>query len=239
MAPRRNLRGDPVSDNLTIYRELEQGTDEWLQARAGIVTASVVGKLLTPKLDIANNETSRGLIYTLAAERITGRVVTFEPNRAMQRGTLDEPFARAKYAENYAPVEEVGFMVRDFGNFKLGYSPDGLVGDDGLIEIKSREPKIQLQTVLNDKVPAENMAQLMTGLLVTGREWIDYTSYCGGMPLYVKRVYPDPAWFEAITEAVDEANGHILACIHEFQDATKDAPPTEYIDHWAEMEIDF
>ena len=77
---------------LTIYNDLEQGGTEWLEARRGIVTASTVGKLLTSTGKIANNDTSRALIETLALERITGRVEYIHPSRDMQRGTLLEPF---------------------------------------------------------------------------------------------------------------------------------------------------
>ena len=225
--------------SLEIFTELEQGSPEWLAARCGIVTASVVGQLVTPTLKTANNDTSRGLTNTLVAERITGRVVQVFANAAMQRGTLDEPYARAKYAEHHAPVDEVGFIVRDFGKYKIGYSPDGLVGDDGLIEIKSRDPKKHLATILADAVPAENMAQCQTGLLVTGRAWIDYTSYAGGMPLWTKRVYPDIRWHTAIKEAVEQFENNSLDIIANYMEAVEGLPQTEYIDHFGELEITF
>jgi len=224
--------------SLQVFTELEQGTDEWLAARCGIVTASVVGQLITPKtIKPAANDTARGLVATLAAERITGHVEQIFPNRDMERGTLDEPYAREIYSEHYAPATEVGFMVRDDYGFRLGYSPDGLVGDDGLIEIKSRNQKIQLGTILADEVPLGNMAQIQCGLLVSGRDWCDYVSYCGGMPLYVRRVYPDINWFTAITDAVtafEVAAGQMVAV---YTSAIDGRPNTERIDHYLEMSI--
>ncbi len=188
---------------LTVHESLIQGSQEWFDQRRGIVTASVVGKLVTPKtIQPADNPESRGMAMLLAAERITGWTDPTFTSDDMWRGIEDEPRARAKYAEHYAPVAEAGFMVEDRWGFRIGYSPDGLVGDDGLIEIKSRRSKVQLATILADQVPAENMAQLQCGLLVSGRKWIDYVSYCGGMPLYVTRVYPIEAWHEAILNAV-------------------------------------
>lgn len=200
------------------------GTAEWYDQRRGMVTASVVGRLITPTLKIAANDYSRALTADLVAERITGYSEPTYMNGDMWRGIDDEPRAIGDYSDHYAFVTASGFMVREVNGctcegrtdpwpghadscpqvkrFEIGYSPDGLVGDDGLIEVKSRRQKKQLQTVLSDAVPAENMAQLQAGLLVSGREWIDYVSYCGGMSLYVKRVLPDPDWFEAITEAV-------------------------------------
>lgn len=221
---------------LHVYEDLEQGTPEWLAARAGIVTASVVGQLITPKtVKPAANDTSRALVATLVAERITGHVEPIFPNRDMERGTLDEPYARDLYAEHHAPVNEIGFMVRDYAGFKLGYSPDGLVGKDGLIEIKSRQQKKHLTTILSDEVPLENMAQCQAGLLVSGREWLDYVSYCGGMPLYVKRVLPDQKWREAILEALSLFEEAAKPMIKAYEDATANLPTTERIDHFPEM----
>ena len=188
---------------LHVYENLEQGSDEWLAARCGMLTASQIGKLITPAtLKVASNDTSRGLTETLVAERLTGYTEDVFVSADMERGNFDEPVARDLYSAHYAPATEVGFMVRDFDGHRLGYSPDGLVGDDGLIEIKSRKQKTQLATILADQVPLANMAQCQAGLLVSGREWIDYVSYCGGMPLYVKRVLPDEKWHTAIVNAL-------------------------------------
>jgi len=200
---------------------------------------SAVAADLPPVLTVADNDTSRGLTNALVAERITGRVVQVHANAAMQRGTLDEPYARDKYAEHHAPVDEVGFIVRDFGKFKLGYSPDGLVGDDGLIEIKSRDPKKHLATILADEVPAENMAQCQTGLFVSQRAWIDYTSYAGGMPLWTKRVYPDQRWQDAITDAALTFEANAADIVARYLAAVEGLPATEYIDHFAELEFTF
>ena len=218
---------------LTIYDQLEQGTPEWLEARRGIVTASTVGKLLTSTGKIANNDTSRTLIETLAIERITGLVEYIHPSRDMQRGTLLEPTARELYEQHHAPVDEVGFIRTELGvGTRLGYSPDGLVGDEGLLEIKSRTPRIQARTIRLGEVPAANMAQLQCGLLVTGREWIDYCSYSPGMHLFVKRVYPDLAWMGAIRDAVAQAEDDIGDLIHDYRAevAHHNMPATEWWD---------
>ena len=221
--------------SLHEYPHVEQGTDEWLALRCGIVTASTVGQLVTPTLKVADNDTSRGLTTLLVAERITGWSEPVHVTADMWRGTLEEPLAREKYAEHHAPVTETGFMVRDDWGYRIGYSPDGLVGTDGLIEIKSRRQKKHLRTILADAVPAENMAQLQCGLLVSGRKWIDYVSYCGGMPLWVKRVHPDPDWHKAIIAAVatfEKAAEQMTATYHR---AVAGLPATERIDHDLEI----
>lgn len=226
--------------SLHVYTELVQGTDEWLAARCGIVTASVVGQLITPKtVKPASNDYSRALAVTLTAERITGHVEPIHESADMLRGQLDEPFARDAYAEHCAAVSEVGFLVRDDWGFRLGYSPDGLVGDNGLIEIKSRRQKKHLATILADEVPLENMAQCQAGLLVSGREWLDYVSFCSGMPLYTKRVLPDPKWHQAIIDAVEAFEESAATMIDTYLTRTAEMPPTERLDHFAEMELNF
>ena len=213
--------------SLVIYNELEQGEAAWLGARCGIITASQMHKLVTPTLKTADNETSRGLTLTLAAERLTGEVEFVYPSHAMQRGTEDEPLARAVYAEHHAPVDEVGFILRTEATYRIGYSPDGLVSSDGLIEIKSRSPKEHIKTILSGKPPTENMAQLMVGLFVTGRDWIDYCSFSAGLPFWVTRVYPDPDWFAAIIAAAEAFERNVAEVIADYTHETKGLPMTE------------
>lgn len=223
--------------SLHIYPDLEQGSDEWLAARCGILTASQIGKLLTPTLKLADNDTSRGLTLTLAAERITQHVEYVHPTWEMRRGTDDEPFAREVYANHYAPVEEVGFIALEQDGYKLGYSPDGLVGDDGLIEIKSRNARIQLATIFNNRVPAANMAQIQCGLFVTGRKWLDYCSFSAGLPFWVKRVFPDPNWQTAIAEAAQKFEHDVAQIITNYNTATAGLPMTERRPELEEMWI--
>lgn len=269
---------------LIEYPELEQGSDEWLAARHGIVTASVVGNLIvkqqpsptelvcgdcesTPgdpcndlrngkamkgvhsartqlaasqpaRLVTADNDTSRGLILTLAAERITGRVDPTWVSADMQRGTDEEPFARGAYADAFGvPVVELGFMTEDKWGFALGFSPDGLVGDDGMIEIKSRRQKTHVAIVLAGEVPEQHMAQIQCGLLVSGRKWCDYVDFSNGMHLWTKRVTPDPQWFDAITEAACTAEEHIQEIVTAYNEATADLPETQRIPDLEEMSI--
>lgn len=223
---------------LTIHNDIEQGTDEWHDLRRGVPTASVVGKLISPStLKAANNATTRGLTATLAAERITGRTETMLMSRDMERGHLDEPLARAKYSEHFAEATETGFMTEDRFGFTLGYSPDGIVGDAGLIEIKSRKQRVQLETVLADEVPLENMAQIQCGLLVSGREWCDYVSYCGGMRLWVKRVAPSSIWFDAIVAAVEQFESNAADMIATYTARTEGLPQTEWVDHFEPLEL--
>jgi len=223
---------------LTTY-DFEQGSDEWNAARRGMVTASVVGQLLTSSGTVAHNETSRALTNLLVAERITGYTDPTYVSADMERGNYDEPLARDHYSENIEPVTQVGFMVRDEFGFKLGFSPDGLVGDDGLIEIKSRRQKKHLETILTDKVPTENMAQIQCGLLVSRRKWCDYCSWSGGMPMWTIRVTPNRHWQEAILEAVAAFEETATTMITRYENITRGLPETERTpDLYTEMTLD-
>jgi hypothetical protein len=214
--------------SLHAYTDMIQGSDSWLEARRGIVTASVVGRLITPKtIKPASNDDSRALTTQLVAERITGWSETPYVNHDMLRGTYDEPVAAGIYADHYAPVTEVGFMDRDDWGYRIGYSPDRLVGDDGLIEIKSRRPKHHLATIITDEVPAENVAQIQCGLLVSGRQWCDYVSFCGGMPMWTKRVEPDQRWHDAIIAAVEAFEQTAADMVAKYQAAVAGLPATE------------
>lgn len=215
---------------ITIHDDLIQGSDEWLQARLGLLTASEMKLILTPTLKAANNDKSRAHLFELAYQRIGQFVEPQYVSDAMLRGQEDEIYARQAYCENYAEVVETGFMTNDKWGFTLGYSPDGLVGDDGLIEVKSRCGKYQVQTIAQDAVPDEYMLQLQTGLLVSERKWIDFISYCGGLPMFVKRVEPIPEIQEAILKAAADAEGRIADIEREYRATLASMPrliPTE------------
>ena len=214
---------------LIEFPDVIQGSDEWHDQRRGIVTASVVGQLVTPKtFKIAANDKSRSIVTQLVAERITGYTDPTYVGDDMLRGIEDELRARELYAEVYQrPVREVGFLLRKESTWQLGYSPDGLVGDDGLIEVKSRRSKLQLSTILADEVPAEYVAQCQAGLLVSGREWLDFISFSGGMPMWHKRVYPDPAWHEAIIAAAEGFETTAAEMTADYLAKTEGLPATE------------
>ena len=222
--------------NLRVLPDLEQGSEEWHDQRRGMVTASVVGQLITAKtVKPADNDTSRGLIATLTAERITGYTEPSFMNDDMMRGVMHEPIARDRYAEhNGVTVTEVGFMVRDDWGFEIGYSPDGLVGDDGLLEIKCPRAKTHLRTVVAGEIPAHYMAQCQTGLLVSGRKWIDFVSFCAGQPMWTKRVTPDERWFAAIVEAVAAFEKASEQMASDYLGAVAGLPVTERV---AELEM--
>lgn len=264
---------------LKIYDELEQGSTEWFDARRGIVTASVVGKLLTvgppdamsvacptcgtiaytaclslsakkvrteikaiheartalaatkpPAISVADNETSRKLTAILATERIAGFTEHTPMTFDMYRGVDTEPVARETYANRNKPVRELGFMRLDEDWGALGYSPDGTVGEDGLIEVKAPRAVGHVLTVIADEVPVWYMPQCQAGLLVSGRKWLDFVPYVGGLPMWTKRVYPDPKWFDAIKAAVTAFETNAAQIVAAYTQATAGLAATERVD---------
>lgn len=203
---------------ITHHTDLVQGSDEWLAARLGLITASEMKLILTPTLKIANNDKTRAHAWELAAQRLTGYVEPHYVGDDMLRGFEDEVKARELYSDLYAPAAEAGFYTNDEWGFNIGYSPDGTVGADGLIECKSRRQKYQVQTICEGVVPDEYMLQIQTGLLVTGRKWLDFISYSGGLPMFVARVLPDPQMQAAIVDAATDFEGRVIAAMNSFQD---------------------
>lgn len=200
--PKFTTFSPPGKPHIVCHGEYEQGSDQWLQARCGMLTASEVKLILTPTLKVAENEKARAHLWELLAQRVNQYVEPHFLGYEMQRGHEDEVYARILYSEKYAEVStDLAFMTNNCFGFCLGYSPDGIVGEDGLIECKSRRQRFQTETIAEQTVPAEYVLQLQTALLVSEREWIDFVSYSGGMPMYVHRVYPDAETQEAIVAA--------------------------------------
>lgn len=211
--------------HITHFPDLAQGSEEWLEARRGIITASEVKLIMTPTLKPANNEKTRAHLYELLAQRISGFVEPTYIGDDMLRGQDDEIYACQAYAENFAPVEECGFIVNDRWGFRIGYSPDRLVGSDGLIEAKSRRQKYQVQTMIDHvatgcaTIPDDYILQCQTGLLVSERKWLDFISYSGGLPMIVIRVWPDDKIQAAIIAAAEEFEHQIATKLGAYQAA--------------------
>ncbi len=197
-----------IGERAGTVRELAFLADVGEGVIRGLVDAGALEafKVETPLIfKPALDDKERAHLYELLAQRITGYVEPHFESYDMERGKFDEQHARAKYAETYAPIDEIGLITNDKLGFEIGYSPDGLVGDDGLIEVKSRVQKWQMQTlvefVANETIPADFLIQVQTGLFVAERQWLDFISYSGGMQMAVVRCFPDPVIAEAIGNA--------------------------------------
>jgi putative phage-type endonuclease len=182
-----------------------QGTDAWKAARLGKLTASRIHDA------VARTKTGWGAsranyMAELIAERLTGVAQEGYTNAAMQHGTATEPEARAAY-EFFANVDvvQVGFVLHpDFDD--CGASPDGLIGDDGVLEIKCPNTATHLETLLTCAVADKYVKQAMWQMTCTGRRWVDFCSYDPRMPermrLWVSRIERDE---EKITQLEFEA----------------------------------
>jgi predicted phage-related endonuclease len=219
---------------VTYHRDLIQGSDEWHQARLGLLTASEFKLILTPTLKIANNDKLRAHVWEIAAQRITNYVEPTYIGDEMLRGMDDEILARDLYSKHHAPVDEVGFVTNDKWGFTLGCSPDGLVGEDGGIECKSRRQKFQIQTIVENyrdgKIPDEFILQVQGEMLVCERQWWDFISYSGGLHMAVIRVHADPVIQDAIVEAAAEFEAKVWDIEEDYRAAIKAMPrpiPTE------------
>jgi len=201
-----------------IFYNVEQNTEEWTKLRCGILTASEVHQLITPKLKIADNENTKMLVFQKAAERLTGvKEESFIGLNGI-RGHEDEVLARELYADHYdVDLGNGGFIVRDFDGFKVGYSPDALMlFENGGIECKSRQHKHHIKVVCSDEIPGEHLMQLQTGLLVASLDYIDYISYSGGLPIWVKRCVADNAIQELILQVANSFEKQVNETMEKF-----------------------
>lgn len=160
---------------------MEQRTEEWFAARLGKVTASKVADVVA-KTKSGYGASRATYMTDLAIDRLTGQPTEFYVNAAMQHGTDCEPQARAAYEFiKGASVVEVGFV--DHPTIEMaGVSPDGLVGDDGLIEIKAPMSKTHIETMLTKKIPSKYFDQMQFQMAATGRQWCDFVSFDPRMP---------------------------------------------------------
>jgi putative phage-type endonuclease len=182
-----------------------QGTQEWLAERAGCCTASRAADVLA-KIKNGEAATRRKYRLQLVTERLTGNPVQGYQNAAMQWGIQTEPEARAVYeAFTGWIVEETGFAKHAAIPW-CGASPDGLVSDDGLVEIKCPESTTHLEWMERGTVPPEHVPQIQFQLWITGRQWVDFVSYDPRFPerlqLFVVRVPRDDDYIKGLEKEV-------------------------------------
>lgn len=194
---------------LEVY-ELEQGSDLWKECRLGVCTASNFASVLAKGKGL----TRRSYLLKLAGERITGVLAESYSNPHMERGIEQEAAARTLYVDaTFNDVIGCGFM-RDQN---IGYSPDGLINHDGLLEVKSKLAHLQAEVLLSDEVPSEHVAQIQGGLLVSGRKWLDFVSYCPGMPLFIKRVERDEKYIAILKEELAKFEAELCEIVQKIQ----------------------
>jgi hypothetical protein len=197
-----------MSDDLQIFN-CDQGSEEWHECRRGIVTASRFADVLAKGQGI----TRRKYLYTLAGEVLTGECADSFTNQHMERGHEMEADAINLYAfdRELDPIV-VGFMRRG----RAGCSPDRIVGIDGMVEVKSKLPHLQLEVLERDDLPPEHKAQVQGQLWVSGRDWCDFVSYWPRLPLFVKRVERDEKYIATLAQAVADFVGELDALVAKY-----------------------
>lgn len=192
----------------------EQGTPEWYAARAGIPTASEFDTVMAKGKGGGESKTRRTYMLKLIGERLTREPMWSYSNEHMERGKAMETEARDLY-QMIAELEcqQVGFLRRG----DAGCSPDSLVGDNGMLEIKTKLPHLQLDCILYDELPAEHRAQCQGQLWIAEREWVDFVSYWPGLPLFAKRVFRDEDYIKRLAEAVRVFNAEMEETIAKVQ----------------------
>lgn len=185
---------------------MEQRSQEWFAARLGKVTASKINDVMAKLKSGGEAAGRKNYRAQLVVERLTGQQTECYVNGAMQWGTDHEPDARASYEFITGnTVQEIGFV--DHPEIPMsGASPDGLIGEDGLIEIKCPNTATHLDYLLNGKAPADHLNQMQWQMECTGRKWCDFVSYDPRMPidlqLFTVRVERDEVKTAGIVEEV-------------------------------------
>ena len=184
---------------------MDQGTEEWFTIRIGKVTASRVADVIA-KTKTGYSATRDNYMAQLVCERLTGEKGESFTNAAMQHGTDTEPLARAAYeALKDVLVDEVGFVPHP-SIIMAGASPDGLVGDDGLLEIKCPNTATHIETLLSQTVPSKYNTQMQFQMACTNRSWCDFVSFDNRLPvelqLFVKRVPRENMYIKLMEEEI-------------------------------------
>ena len=191
---------------------MEQRTDEWHQARLGKVTASRIADVMA-KTKTGYGASRANYMADLLVELLSGRPGDYYQNAAMQWGTEQEPNARAAYeVKTGYIVKEVGF-VPHWSIGMSGASPDGLIGDDGLVEIKCPNTSTHIDTLLGQEAPSKYILQMQWQMACTGRQWCDFVSYDPRLPdnmqLYIQRVIRDDKLIKEMEQEVIKFLGEL------------------------------
>lgn len=195
-----------------VIIECDQNSPEWFAARLGLPTASMFATVMAKGKDGGASKTRRDYLNKLAGEILTGEPMESFSNEHTERGKVMEDEARDGYSfmTNAEPVR-VGFIR----NGDKGCSPDSLIGDNGMLEIKTKLPHLMIDVLTKDVFPAEHKAQCQGALWVAEREWIDIAIYWPRLPMFVKRAYRDDGYIANLAGAVAQFNEELAATVEQ------------------------
>ena len=196
--------------------DVEQLSEEWFAARCGIPTASNFDKIVTSKG--APSTQSKQYMYKLAGETIIGIKEESYQNAAMQRGIEIEPEARGLYElMNDVEVDLVGLCYPD-EHRDFSCSPDGLVGEEGGLEIKCPLIHTHVEYLLNGKLPKKYVQQVQGSMLISGRKWWDFMSYYPGLKPLVVRVERDEKFIAKLKSELDTFCNELKAVVQKLKE---------------------
>lgn len=197
--------------------EIEQRSAEWLALRCGKVTASRIADVMA-RTQKGWGASRANYAAQLICERLTGTVEQSYTNAAMQWGNDWEDAAREAYGLKVGEfVAEVGFVEHPDAFIAAGASPDGLVGDDGLVEIKCPNSATHIATLRGEPIPDKYIKQMQWQMACTERQWCDFASFDPRLPdamqLHIQRVARDDALIADMTEAVQNFLAEVDAAV--------------------------
>ena len=193
-----------------IFDDIDQGTEAWLECRMGIPTASSFKAILAK----GEGKTRKSYLHRLAAELVTGVPLENYSNQSMDRGHRLEGEARELYGFiTDAEPKQIGFIRND----RKGCSPDSLISENGLLEIKTQRGDLLIETLLKDELPNCHKAQIQGQIWVAEREWCDLLVYWPGMPPFIKRAYRDAAFIRELSDAIDRFNDELDQTVHKIR----------------------
>lgn len=213
-----DIEEDIHPDPAHLIVDVEQGSDEWLALRAGSITGSRISCMMAG----GEGKTKNKYRIQLAIERITKTPVPMDfKSRAMIKGGEDEPLAREHYEFiNDVDTKQVGFVIHPRLN-RSGASPDSLVGDDGLLEIKCPNINTHIDYLLSKKIPTDYMTQMQWQMACTGRTWCDWMTFCKEMPIHLRsmiiRVERNEQRIAELEEAAIQFDKEIEQLIHQLE----------------------
>lgn len=203
---------------MIVKKDLPQRSEAWHILHGSVPSASCFSKIVTTRGEPSKQ--SKDYMLQLAGTRVFGVFEETYMSFDMKQGVEREPDALSAYSlVTGNPVETVGFCYLD-ERLDRGCSPDGLSGDEGMVEVKSPKLKTHVKYILDDKLPTEYYTQCMGSLYVTGRKWLDFVSYFPDAPLFVKRVYPDDKFIKKLSDAIDKFNTELNGLCEKLSKAT-------------------
>ena len=191
---------------LEIFENIVQGSPEWVSMRLGLATASCFSDVLAG----GQGKTRATYMRRLAGEILCGEPAETFKSAAMERGQVVEAEAvRAYELLTDQEIKRVGFIT----NHGAGYSPDGLIGEDGSVEFKSMKPELLLDVLERKPDMTEHKPQCQGGLWISERRWIDLVIYYPKMPMYIRRFERDPAYIASLAAAVKAFQADVAAMV--------------------------